>query len=114
MDLEYTDEILNTNEEKSEFLKENFTLTDYLNNTITRHILEDNFECKFKSKLSEKIRLMFEKFVEDNERIGFLDKKNNAGHYEILDVIYKNLHKDYDIEIFHQCPSLALPLIKND
>ena len=114
MDLEYTDEILNTDEKKSEFLKENFTLTDYLNNTVTRNILEDEFECKFKTRLSEKIRIMFEKFVEDNERLGFLDKKNNAGHYKLMDTIYVYLHKDYDIEVFHECPSLARPLIKSD
>ena len=113
MDLEQTDEILYTDEKKSEFLKENFTLTDYLNNPKTRQILEDDFECKFKMKVSEKIRKMFENFVEDNERIGFLDKKNNSGHYELIDIIYEYLHKDYDIEIFHDCPSLALPLIKN-
>ena len=41
----------------------------------------------------------------------FYDKDGSFSS-ELTSIVYKHLKKEYDISIFHDCPNLAEPLIK--
>ena len=50
-------------------------------------------------------------YVRDNETIGYLDKGGDMLIGEIMEMVYRYIDKEYDLEIFYECPELASSLI---
>lgn len=101
-------------QEEIEFLKNNFTLKDYLNCAQTRDVLEEHREEKFETDLLNPICDLYgEIWHECREHLYIMLARDEdcEGGIEILNLIEKYCEKEYDINIFYKNTYLAKPLI---
>jgi len=108
----------NENDEKILHKKQlsNYTLQDYLDCPETKQLLETEFYLKFESELSDKIKGIYENFCfsKNLESSNIMSKdldgtKNNI----FFNLIYKEIEKQYDLDIFYNEPTLAFPMINS-
>ena len=100
--------------EEIEFLKNNFTLDDYLNCALTRDVLEEHREEKFESELLNSICDLYGDIwyeCREHQYIMLGRDEDCEGGIEILNLIEKYCEKKYDINIFYKNTHLAKPLI---
>jgi hypothetical protein len=94
-----------------------FTLEDYLNNTETNAILEEEFFSKFDKDMNNTINEFYKCKVSDtiDHFIDIFDKdyfaKNST---DLFFIIYSHLVKDYDTSIFHDNRNLAKSMFKDE
>lgn len=112
-DDEYDEELmlLDKHERKVKILKEEYEMEDYLNNEETRSILTFEHYNKYVDKVGIIIERYVRDYVRDNAMIGYLDKGGDKLIGEIMEMIYRYIDKEYDLEIFYECPELASSLI---
>ena len=112
-DDEYDEELmlLDKHERKVKILKEEYEMEDYLNNEETRSILTFEHYSKYVGKVGIIIEKYVRDYVRDNETIGYLDKGGDMLIGEIMEMVYRYIDKEYDLEIFYECPELASSLI---
>jgi len=94
-----------------------FTLDDFMNNPETFAILEDEYYDKFHVKMRDKVESFYKSHVFDSvdNFLDIFDKdffgKNSS---DLFFIIYSYIHKKYDISIFHDKPTLANSMFKDN
>lgn len=100
----------------AEFLKENFTETDFLNYDATREILEKNFINNFESKLMLEIKNFYEAEREEmTTTLSNLFYYDTCGFFisELKSIIYSHIKPKYNLDIIYDSPHVAKILITN-
>ena len=100
---------------KGESLKQRFSLNDFLSCYETRNILENAFQEKFEENLEDSLRELYTKICDDhyNQCTGILaNARDGTGCSKFVDIVWRHLEKEYDLEIFFQEPELAQPLLE--
>ena len=101
-------------EYRKNLLKENLTLEDCLSCEETSNILYSEHFWEFEKNCLPKIEELYGK-TRDELR----GKYATPLYYDIHDdfsgqlgiIVYKNIKKNYDLSIFHDCPDLANPIM---
>ena len=94
-----------------EFLKDIFTLDDFLECEKTKNLLDQDWEWK-KLNLEEELYNFYTKevnYCNNNNDPFFSDKLCNFN--KLFDIINKHVEPKYDMNIFYENTSLAQPLI---
>ena len=95
---------------------EKYSINDYLECRDTKQILESEFYIDCETKLSEKLKGLYENICYDksNEKSNILSKDNEGAlANSFFSIIYKNIEKQYDLDIFHNNPTLAYSMLNN-
>jgi hypothetical protein len=111
------DPVMNRILKQEEYLRENYTENDFLNNGKTREILFNNFMEKFDRKLANQVELFYEK-----ERCEMVNSVSNMfyydtqGHFvsELKGIILSHIKPKYDLEILYESPHLASHMINEN
>ena len=111
--MDESNELTHLYEDKGEYLKETFTLEDFLSCPETKEILINDHRDTFEFIMEPKIRELYYNYkdVEDERLSGFFNKDHGQGITELMSMIYDNIEKEYDLEIFYNNPELANPLL---
>jgi|TARA_R110002074_G_scaffold23402_5_gene70944 hypothetical protein len=92
-----------------------FTEEDYLSCSITRERLQNEFIWEWEKNGVPKIENYYNGMRRQNHETFatplFYDKDGSFSS-ELTGIVYTHLKKEYDLSIFHNCPKLADPLIK--
>ena len=102
-------------DERIGVLKSRFTLEDYLRCSETHQILEEERFQEFNDKLYVAIENFYDKVCEEcNAGLSSalyydLDGCHFGGN--LIGLVYNNLKKKYNLQIFYDYPDLATPLI---
>ena len=97
---------------KVEILKRDFSIDDFLKDEYCREILEEDF-FKRVNNIDDDIINYYKLFVLYNNDNSMLSKDINGYKYsKLLKIIYENISKDYNIEIFYKNPSMINHLLE--
>ena len=101
-------------EYRKNLLKTEFTLDDFLSCEETCEILSNEHYWDYEKKCLPQIENFYEKTLFElrnkSSTTLYYDIHNDfAG--ELSGMVYKNIKKEYDLNIFYDCPDLANPLI---
>jgi len=97
---------------KVEILKRDFSIDDFLKDEYCREILEEDF-FKRVNNIDDDIINYYKLFVLYNNDNTMLGKDINGYKYsKLLKIIYENISKDYNIEIFYKNPSMINHLLE--
>ena len=91
-----------------------YTIDDYLNNSKTHAILEENFFNTFENKMYDVIEEFYQTQVNDciDNYMDVFDKDYFAKEaYEFFHLIYPHVTKNYDTSIFDDDPEFAKSLL---
>ena len=108
------DNSISSTEEKFGKYKKKFVLSDYLNCISTRRILEkEHLEQYFETaeKDINKLYYKVKQYCKERGTSVLRFDNDDKAKAAISGIIYKYIHKDYDITIFEKYPELAAPLI---
>ena len=97
------------------FVRENFTLDDFLNCEITKKILLENWRNTFTYKIEQEIESFYE-----HERSYLRDDLSTLYYYDttgsfvghLTAIMFEYTEPEYDLDIFYENPALAKPLIE--
>ena len=97
-----------------EYLEDLFKLSDFLSEPTTRVILEDNHNKLFEEHIEPKIKKIYDLKKEENSDNTLLLHRDNRGVFltDLIKIIYDNINKKYDLEIFYNNPELATHLVE--
>uniref|UniRef100_A0A6C0KHE7 Uncharacterized protein n=1 Tax=viral metagenome TaxID=1070528 RepID=A0A6C0KHE7_9ZZZZ len=111
--MEKSNEFTQLYSDKGEYLREMFTLEDFMSCPETKHILIEDHRETFEYIMEPKIQELYNEYKErEDERLsGFFYKDRGQGIIELLSIIYDTIIKEYDLEIFYNNPELANPLL---
>ena len=102
-------------EYQKNLVKETFTEEDFLSCSATRTRLQNEFIWEWEKNCVPKIENYYNGMRRQTHETFatplFYDKDGSFSS-ELTGIVYKYLKKEYDISIFHDCPNLAVPLIK--
>ena len=90
-----------------EIVRDEYDLETLLDIKKTREVLESDSELNFDRKMLDSIRNIYEKYSEEYSEYGFLDKIQDGGCYSLMDIIYNNIVKHYDIDIVFENKELT-------
>ena len=109
----------NTEEEYSEmgiFLKNNFTIEDFLNYKDTREILDRNARWDFEKNLDEILENFYKGEVDysqhDLSTVFSLEKNYSKLGY-LQAIVYNNIKPKYDLDMFYLQPILAKSMVES-
>ena len=102
-------------EEKVEFIKKNFTLQQFLDFPITKKMILNDHEQKFIETAGKDIDTFYK-----SENYLYKEKLSNLFKFDdtanlgggLISIIYNNIKKEYNLEMFYDTPYLANSLIK--
>ena len=96
-----------------EYLEDLFKLSDFLLEPTTRVLLEDNHNKLFETHIESNIKTLYESTkLEISENTRLLHRDNRKMFLtDLLKIIYNNINKKYDLEIFYNNPELARHLV---
>ena len=101
--------------EQGEYLMTMYNLDDFLKCNATKKILQEehcyNFDKYMEPKILHFYNIMKNESFIDNSNLFKKDKGGDA-EGELITIIYNNLKKKYDLNIFYNNPELASPLIE--
>jgi hypothetical protein len=118
-DYYYSNSDDNTDNENTDIIEarkelEKYCLKDYLDCPDTKEKMETEFYLDCETKLSDKIKGLYENFCYDkhNENSNILSKDpyGNLSN-SFFSMIYKNIEKQYDLDLFYNNPTLAYSMI---
>jgi len=102
-------------EHRRNLIKETFTEEDFMSCPTTRVRLQNEFIWEWEKTGVPKIENYYDGMRRQTHETFatplFYDKDGDFSS-ELTGIVYKHLKKEYDISIFHYCPNLAEPLIK--
>ncbi len=102
-------------EHRRNTINETFTEEDFLSCSITRARLQNEFIWEWEKNGVPKIENYYNGIRRQTRETFatplFYDKDGSFSS-DLTGIVYKYLKKEYDISIFHDCPNLAEPLIK--
>ena len=89
------------------------TVEDFLENEKTREMLEQEHFFKYEIELEKEMEKIFDDFYNEFNSNNFLSS-NDAKYCGLAfsSLVYDHIVKNYDVTIFHDCPDLANPIIK--
>lgn len=96
-------------------IKQTFNQSDFLNNIKTRTILDDEFRKTFYNLVQDKLFSFYEelRFKENDLASGIFRYDNGGeGFANLMEIIFNNIVKQYDFEIFYLNPDLATPILE--
>ena len=97
---------------KGEYLEDLFTLRDFLNNSTTRKILEDNQCENIEKNVIPKIKKIYDNFKEQNKDTRILHRDTRSLFFnELIVIINRHITNKYNLEIFYENPDLADDLL---
>ena len=101
--------------EQCEYLMTMYNLDDFLKCNATNKILQEEHNYNFEKYMEPKILNFYnimknETFIK-NSNLFKKDKGGNASG-ELVAIIFNNLNKKYNLDIFYNNPELASPLIE--
>lgn len=97
---------------KGEYLEDLFTLRDFLNNSTTRKILEDNQCENIEKNVIPKIKKIYDNFKEQNKDTRILHRDTRSIFFnELIVIINRHITNKYNLEIFYENPDLADDLL---
>ena len=100
---------------RSNSIRETFSVEDFLSCTITRDRLHNEFFWEWEKNCAPQIEHFYNDVRRTMQEICatplFYDKTGEFSS-ELLGIVFKYIRREYDIGIFHDCPSLADPLIR--
>ena len=97
-------------------LKERFSLKDFMSCYETRYILTEAFQERFEEWLEKELYNLYERVRKDHQEqcTGILAyDRGGIGCGEFINLVWDNLQKDYNLEIFYDEPELAQPLLNS-
>jgi hypothetical protein len=100
---------------KKNLIKESFTEDDYLSCDKTRQILEDDFFWRWERKGEPCVEDFYNGIRKETQgKFSTPLFYDTTGEFssKLTGIVYKYLKREYDISIFHDCPSLADPLVR--
>jgi hypothetical protein len=103
-------------DERVGFLKENFTLLDFLKDENTYDILESNYIWKVDNDLYGPIEDFYKDAVDynkSNHSLLFSNEHNYKSLGELQGVVYRSLEKQYNLNIFYDHPDYAESMVEN-
>lgn len=111
------DPVMNAILKQEEYLRENYTEKDFLNNKKTREILFNNFIETFDRNLSKQVESFYE-----TERTDMVNSISNMFYYdtqgyfisELKGIILSHINPKFDLEILYECPHLASHMINDN
>jgi len=102
-------------EYRRNLIKETFTEEDFLSCTITRDRLMNEFFWEWEKTCVPKVENYYNGMRKQMQGLFstplYYDKDGEFVS-ELNGIVYKHIKRSYDISIFHDCPNLAEPLIK--
>jgi len=99
------------NENNVNFLKDIFTINDFLNCEKTKYLLEQDYEWN-NQKFEEELYDFYTKELEYcNENLDPYFSNIFCNFNKLFNIINKNIKKEYDLNIFYENTQLAQPLI---
>ena len=90
-----------------EVVKENYNLNHLLEIKETKQILENDSYFNFERVYGDKIRNLYEYYSQTYENYNFLDN-DKGGYYELMDIIYSHMEKEYDINLIYDDDVLVI------
>lgn len=97
------------------FIRDNFTLEDFLNCDFTKKILQENWYNKFTYKIESQIESFYEHerkyFREDLSTLFYYDTTGSFAGY-LTAIMFEHITPEYDLDVFYENPALAKPLIE--
>ena len=102
-------------EYRKNLIKETFTVEDFLSCDTTRKRLYNEFFWEWDKDCAPKIENYYHGIREQIRgtfATPFFYDRHGDFASELKGIVFKYIKKDYDISIFHDCPTLAEPLIK--
>jgi hypothetical protein len=96
-----------------EYLEDLFKLSDFLLEPTTRVILEENHNQLFEEHIEPNIKKLYETTKEEiGENTRLLHRDNRRLFLtDLIKIVYNNVNKKYDLEIFYNNPELARHLV---
>lgn len=96
-----------------EYLEDLFKLSDFLAEPSTRVILEENHNKLFEDHIEANIKKIYDsKKMEISENTRLLHRDDRGLFLtDLIKIIYDNVNKKYDLEIFYNNPDLAKHLV---
>ena len=96
-----------------EILK-SLNLEDFLNCEDTKQILINEHYNNFEKKLKPQLENLYEKynFMYRNDKLFGKDWDNEEGN-SFANLIYNYISVKYDLELFYECPALAIELLES-
>lgn len=103
--------------EQGEYLMTMYNLEDFLRCNATKRILDEEHEYNFNKYMEPLLAEFYNKMKNELFIKGSnLFKKDKGGDVagELISIVYNNLKKKYNLDIFYNNPELATPLIEMD
>ena len=103
-------------DERAEFLKENFTLADFLKDNKTCEILELNSIWKIDKELYGPIEDFYKSSVDYNKTkhsLLFANENSYRNLGKLQGVVHRCLEKQYDLNVIYDNPSYAISMVEN-
>ena len=103
-------------DERAEFLKENFTLVDFLKDSKTYETLELNHIWKVDKELYGPIEDFYKSSVDYNKTkhsLLFANENSYRNLGKLQGVVHKCLEKRYDLNVIYDNPSCAISMVEN-
>ncbi len=87
---------------------------ELLNNEKIHNILEDNFKRNFTSDCRYIIESMKQKYIDLYNYSGLFEKDIYNSNWErLMDIIYDNVTKNYDLGIIYNDPEFFIDILEN-
>ena len=105
-----------TYSEEGQSLRARFSLKDFLSCYETREILEEAFLERFEEKLEGALCELYERVRKDHDEqcTGILaSDRGGTGCGQFKNLVWDNIEKSYDLEVFYNNPELATPLLNS-
>ena len=99
------------NESNIVFLKEVFTIDDFLNCEKTKYLLEQDYEWKHQKFEEELYNFYTNEITYCKENLDPYFSNIFCNFNKLFNIINKNIKKEYDLNVFYENTELAQPLI---
>jgi hypothetical protein len=102
-------------EQRCNLIKETFSEEDFLSCAITRDRLHNEFFWEWEKNCAPQIEHLYNgvrRTMQETMATPLFYDKTGIFSSDLLGIVFKYIRREYDIGIFHDCPSLADPLIR--
>tara|TARA_B100000795_G_scaffold64530_1_gene43619 strand:+ start:614 stop:931 length:318 start_codon:yes stop_codon:yes gene_type:complete len=95
------------------YLKDNFTMDQILENEKISNIIKLNHKRNFEFDMRQNVTYLKKKYTNLYSYIDiFKNDKNNVICERLMDIIYENIHKEYDHSIIYDDPEFILNILE--
>ena len=102
---EYTDAL--------QFLKDNYTNEEILNNEKILNMVQTNHEYNFNMDMRNTIEYLKDKYTKLYDYVDiFKNDKNNVNYERLYDIIYDNITKKYNFDLVYDEPEKIMEILE--